>query len=623
MTSQTQHTQQTQEAHEYAMYDQSFDASTTVARLVSTCNTERFKSIILTRREPNHVFTFGRHQTCDYHFASARFSNIHFRIWEVEQRTSPYAACNSVVMIEDTSTNGTFLNQARIGKGQRTVLTNGDELAAGIGVPADEARYVVQLPKQARPEMANLTAEAQACIEKYEIRDVLGTGGFATVRAAIDRNTGIKYAVKILNSQKLAISNLSTKATELFKREVSILQSTRHPNIVQYVDMWAAEEIFLVLEYLPGGDLMDYIMRKKRLDEYSTTRIVQQVLAALVYCHQLGIAHRDIKPENILLTRDEPPIVKLTDFGLAKMVEPGSFLKTFCGTLTYVAPEILSMSQGVQASYSTAVDMWSIGCVTFIMLTGSMPFTSDSQDAIMRDIQSANYDNDALEQVELSGPGMDFIEKLLLLRPEARLSGEQAIRHPWITETDRAFADDMDHDSQDYGSQEINRLGVAGDSHLAISGHYKAEVQSQAELPGTSGPAGHGLHDASSINWSLVDGGQGVHYPPEQRAAYLSGNMNSANHTRDPSSSRNMWHGSHFSADSSGVLVVGSSQYVSAASRIGPSDSNATITPQRLKQAQHMPADASAPLWGTQEGKENVSLARGKLYSSQPVGRRS
>ncbi|BFZ56453.1 Protein kinase protein rad53 [Savitreella phatthalungensis] len=473
----TQATQtQTQESDAFASYAASFDADHVFARFVSLCNQDKVPTIVIPRRAPGYVYKFGRHHSCDFILPGNRFSNVHFKVWE-EMAGAEHArrpGVSSVIMLQDCSTNGTFFNQARMGKGESIVLANGDEIAAGLGVARDEVRFVVQLPASSRgvepagglpsggavvgtsgggksgSARPGFSAEAERCMQKYKIGNLLGSGAFAEVKECIDRTNGTRYAVKILNQRKLAITSASAKAAELFKREIEILQSTRHPNIVQYVDMWHDDrDIFLVLEYCSGGDLMDYIIKRGRLSDYESVQIVQQILSALVYCHRIGIAHRDIKPENILLTSSEPPVCKLTDFGLAKMVEPGSFLKTFCGTLTYVAPEVISMHGRVQGAYSTSVDMWSVGCVAFICVAGSMPFTApenQGQEGMMRVIQKGAFDVAALHQLKVSPHCLDFIEQCLQTDPAKRITGEQALRHPWITEAEyrRASGDEAE-----------------------------------------------------------------------------------------------------------------------------------------------------------------------------------
>lgn len=606
------------------MYDQSFDASTTFARFVSTTNADRFETVVLPRREPGHVYTFGRHKSCDFILPGSRFSNIHFKVWETEVETSVYDNYSSVIMVEDTSTNGTFLNQARIGKGQTTVLANGDEIAAGVGVARDEVRYIVQLPKQSRPNIqSSMSPEAAACMQKYEIRQILGAGAFATVRCAINRSTGVKYAVKILNQRKLAITNANAKATELFKREIEILQSTRHPNIVQYVDMWAdTSDIFLVLEYLPGGDLMDYIMRRGKLGELETVKIIQQVLEALLYCHKIGIAHRDIKPENILLTSDTPPIAKLTDFGLAKMVEPGSFLKTFCGTLTYVAPEVISMHGRIAGAYSTAVDMWSMGCVTFIMLAGSMPFVAEGQDAMMHAIQNGNYDDTALEDIELSGAGMDFIESLLRVNPEQRMSGQEALNHPWIRniDYDQNFEGGIwsSQAQQTASSNIVPHLDDSGDSDMSAFAFDQRPGQVDSR-PNTAN--GYGLRSESS--YDCLPSGQ-ISLQQYTNAQRMPGPGQFG--IKEPALAGG-WNdnSSHFSNASSSNYVVGSSQYVSASSQVEVGDSNATITPQRLKrppQQQQQPVESKGHWHDNQNSsqKENQAIDP-RRFQSEPIFR--
>lgn len=610
MASQTQQTQ-TQESGYYP-YDQSFDLSRTFARFVSTTNTTRFETVTLPKHGSGYVYKFGRNRTCDVILPGTRFSNIHFKVWETETEDSVYGEQRNIIIVQDMSTNGTYLNQARLGKGQTSVLNNGDELAAGIGVPDDEVRYLVQLPKGSRPNLQPLSPEAEASRQKYEIRDVLGHGAFAVVRLAVKRATGELFAVKILNQRKLAITNASAKATELFKREIEILQSTRHPNIVQYVDMWSdTTEIYLVLEFLAGGDLMDYVIKRGKLEEPTTVKIVRQILDALIYCHRLGIAHRDIKPENILLTKDDPPIAKLTDFGLAKMVEPGTFLKTFCGTLTYVAPEVISMHGRIAGAYSYAVDMWSVGCVTFIMVTGAMPFAAEGQEAMMQIIQDGDYDNGLLDEVELSGPGVDFIEGLLRIDPGSRMTGEQAVQHSWISQSDyhqrlnnypNGLPQDMheEFDMENNNNTSSNSMSIDRVSKARSS----TESRTNAQVP----------RDESLAPINQTDGAPAIVYNNWKGQCYPD-NCNSRDSSRTPQFPNDV---SHFS-DSSSYRFLGSSQYVSTSSQAGLQDSNATITPQKMKAQQQGKQQQQQQQQALFNGKENIYKPR--LHQSEPVFR--
>lgn len=155
----------------------------------------------------------------------------------------------------------------------------------------------------------------------YDIGNELGRGSFATVMNAVHRETGKKYAVKIIHLNRYRYSS-DPEALEKFNREIEILSSLNHPNICQLIEYFRDEAtISLVLEYIAGGDLLDYIVSRDGVPEERAKLFTFQLCEALKYLHDKRIAHRDLKPENILLTDDEPPVVKIADFGLAKAVD--------------------------------------------------------------------------------------------------------------------------------------------------------------------------------------------------------------------------------------------------------------------------------------------------------------
>ncbi|ODQ63303.1 Pkinase-domain-containing protein [Nadsonia fulvescens var. elongata DSM 6958] len=201
------------------------------------------------------------------------------------------------------------------------------------------------------------------------------------------------------------------------------------------------------MDYVTGGDLMDFVTNQGPIPEAASREIILQVLNSVEYVHGLGISHRDIKPDNILIAQDDPVIVKVTDFGLAKISEAGTFLKTFCGTLAYLAPEVIAgkNKSGPNATYSSRVDMWSIGCLAYVILTGYLPFDGTTQEHLYNSIKLGQYHQSPLDKFGVSQQGQDFIKALLQIDPMTRPSATQALQLSWLT-TD--FATDSMVESQ-------------------------------------------------------------------------------------------------------------------------------------------------------------------------------
>lgn len=184
-------------------------------------------------------------------------------------------------------------------------------------------------------------------------------------------------AVKIVKKKELSLKDI-----ELLKREIEVLKVCQHPNIIRFYDVFEnSDYIYIVMEYLKGGDFFNYLERKNfKISELRAKSIAHQIATAIYYLHSFGIAHRDLKPENILMvsTDDNAPI-KLVDFGLSKTFGPGETCTEPFGTLCYVAPEILS-----QKPYDKGVDCWSLGIITYLMLSRHLPFDSTDDKEIGR-----------------------------------------------------------------------------------------------------------------------------------------------------------------------------------------------------------------------------------------------
>jgi len=216
---------------------------------------------------------------------------------------------------------------------------------------------------------------------------------------------------------------------KLLKREIQIMKQVDHVNILRLIEIFEDDtNVYIVMELVVGSELFDRIVDKGYYSEKNTVHIVKQILNAVKYLHDKGIAHRDLKPENLLCSGSgSNELVKIADFGLSKVFSADD-LVTSCGTPGYVAPEVLTCE-----SYDKSVDMWGIGIITYILLAGYPPFFADSDTALFEKIMNADYDFDDECWDDVSDPAKDFIRHLLVKDPEERFTAEQALQHHWIT----------------------------------------------------------------------------------------------------------------------------------------------------------------------------------------------
>ncbi|XP_026203853.1 death-associated protein kinase 2 [Anabas testudineus] len=263
----------------------------------------------------------------------------------------------------------------------------------------------------------------------YEIGEVLGSGHFGQVRQVRERASGTIWAGKFLKIRKNACSRLGLERSSV-EREVEILQAVQHPNIVTLKDVFESRsEVVLILELVNGGELFDFIAEKESLLESEAIEFLKQILEGLGFMHSKNIAHFDLKPENIMLSdKVSPnPNIKLIDFGLAHLFLPGEEYRSTSGTPQYIAPEVIN-----NEPLGPATDMWSIGVITYILLSGLSPFQGDNDEETLRNILAMTYDFDAQHFSMTSSMAKDFIQKLLVKNPSERMTAEETLLHPWI-----------------------------------------------------------------------------------------------------------------------------------------------------------------------------------------------
>ena len=268
--------------------------------------------------------------------------------------------------------------------------------------------------------------------EAYDLGRELGRGNFATVKLAVSKTNGNKYAVKIVDKAKF-LQHQHREGALL--DEVNILKFLQHDNIIKLEETYETEKyLYLVLELVTGGELFDLVVDAGRLTEDVTRTLFIQMLDAVGYMHSQGIAHRDLKPENMLLAAQGSTVLKISDFGLSRILGVDSVMGTLCGTPQYIAPEILSKS-GNGDGYSVAVDMWSLGVILYVCLSGMLPYLDDADMSVFEQIQRGLYSFPTNVWGQISEEAKDLIRRLMQIDPTVRWTAKQAKNHPWCTQS--------------------------------------------------------------------------------------------------------------------------------------------------------------------------------------------
>lgn len=265
----------------------------------------------------------------------------------------------------------------------------------------------------------------------YKFKEVLGGGHFGTVRTAYLRSGPEPkklVAIKSISKRKLSPSDLA----DLMK-EVEILSSLDHPNIVKFIETYHDQHYFhIIMELCQGKEVFDKIIEEGHITEARVANIIYQVLSAIAYCHSKGITHRDIKPENILLVSNEKDSdVKLIDFGLSRKYSKTEKMHTILGTPYYVAPEVL------KGEYDEKCDVWSIGAITYMMLSGDPPFIGNSNSEIFNKIVNSELVFPKSKWKQISLEAIDFIRRCMVRNPEDRFPSYKAIEHKWFTKVSK------------------------------------------------------------------------------------------------------------------------------------------------------------------------------------------
>ncbi|KAL8225458.1 hypothetical protein R6Q57_018019 [Mikania cordata] len=291
-------------------------------------------------------------------------------------------------------------------------------------------------------------------VGKYEVGRTIGEGTFAKVKFAQNTETGESVAMKLLDRATI----IKHKMIDQIKREISIMKLVRHPNVVRLHEVLASRtKIYIILEFITGGELFDKIVHHGRLSEAESRRYFQQLIDGVEYCHSKGVYHRDLKPENLLL--DSQGNLKISDFGLSALPAEGvNILRTTCGTPNYVAPEVLS-HKGYNGSLA---DVWSCGVILYVLLAGYLPF--DEMDLTTLYDKASDFSCPSWFPVGAKS----LIHRILDQNPETRICIEDIKNDEWfkknyvparLLEYEDVNLDDVNavfDDSEDEGADEQN-----------------------------------------------------------------------------------------------------------------------------------------------------------------------
>ncbi|GAB1604852.1 serine/threonine-protein kinase SIK3-like isoform X1 [Argonauta hians] len=252
----------------------------------------------------------------------------------------------------------------------------------------------------------------------YQMERTIGKGNFAVVKLATHNVTKTKVAIKIIDKTQLSPENLNK-----ILREIQIMKLLRHPHIIRLYQVLETERrIYLVTEYASGGEIFDHLVAHGRMNEKEARKKFKQIIAAVSYCHKHQVVHRDLKAENLLL--DAYLNIKIADFGFSNYFKPGCFLKTWCGSPPYAAPELF---EGREYD-APKVDIWSLGVVLYVLVCGALPFDGSTLQTLRARVLNGKFNIPFFMSTECE----NLIGQMLVVDPVKRISIEQVINHRWM-----------------------------------------------------------------------------------------------------------------------------------------------------------------------------------------------
>lgn len=349
-----------------------------------------------------------------------KISKIHFTLHkDITDLRSP-------TYIIDRSRNGTFVNGIPIGTGKKMILKSEDIIA--LSHPNYKAvvyRSEIKCLIDKLPDEISTT---------YYVHKELGNGACGVVYLVYDAKSCTPYAMKRVEKNILAERSKPKifNDPQRVMNEVNIMKNLEHPCVIKMHDIVnKPEAVYMVLEFMKGGDLLTRIIKNKHLSEKTSKLFFLQMCHAVKYLHAQGITHRDLKPDNILLAdSNEETLLKVSDFGLSKFVHKGSVMRTVCGTPLFVAPEVIQ--SGGKGAYTRKVDIWSLGVVLFTMLSGTVPFSDEYGSPATEQIKRGQFAFRHRSWRSVSSPAKKLIYDILTVDPKTRPSLDDILKSTWL-----------------------------------------------------------------------------------------------------------------------------------------------------------------------------------------------
>ncbi|CAJ0936412.1 unnamed protein product, partial [Mesorhabditis belari] len=305
------------------------------------------------------------------------------------------------------------------------------KIIRGRGTPASNYDvYVFDVWKQYYPEAVDI--KTSSIYDKYDICEEIGSGAFGVVHRCVERSTGNTFAAKFVNTPHQTDK-------ETVKKEIQVMNALRNPSLIHLHDAYEDDhEMVMVYEFMSGGELFEKVAdEQNKMSEKEAANYMRQVCEALRVMHENNHVHLDLKPENIMFTSKKSDKLKLIDFGLATPLDPRNHVKVTTGTAEFAAPEV---ANGEAVGYYT--DMWSVGVLSYILLSGLSPFGGETDEETLKNVRSCDWSIDDPAFSGISENAKDFVKKLLLKDPRERLSIFDALDHPWLSSGETANYDD-------------------------------------------------------------------------------------------------------------------------------------------------------------------------------------
>mmetsp|Transcript_70945 Transcript_70945/g.200241 ORF Transcript_70945/g.200241 Transcript_70945/m.200241 type:complete len:521 (-) Transcript_70945:118-1680(-) len=385
----------------------------------------------------------GRSPNCEIRVTDGRVSARHLRIYRDQEFR---------YFVEELGSNGCFINEHFMKKGETRALRHGDAIsicvyahAIGEGDLKPFAAYIFRVAShEAVAADAADTAGSSHVTEHWvqqhwDIGPRLGSGNFSEVCLGIEVRGGQRRAVKIIKKKTFQEFRGKRGSRLGLGSEAEVLTSLKHPGIVQFYSWFETDaHLYLVMELVAGGDLLQCIMAGGCFAEAQACRLFCRLCEAVAYLHSRSIVHRDLKPDNVLLTTKDRGTMhpKIADFGLARQNMQTRDCRTFCGTPHYFAPEVIASCRGAElgrvgdaVGYGKKVDVWSLGVVLYILLSGTPPF---EEEGLYEQILRGSFEFDAGEWETVSSEAQGLVRWFMTVEARDRPGVHEALEHAWL-----------------------------------------------------------------------------------------------------------------------------------------------------------------------------------------------